>query len=279
MPTGFLGLGHLGKAIAGRLINCGVELVVYNRTAEKAEGLNARRADSIDEMLLDCDTVFVCLFDSRAVAELLPQILALNPQGRLIIDLTTNHHRQVLDFHRKCIGAGAAYLEAPVLGSVIPASRGELTILVSGEQREFERAKNLLEMIGKTIHYLGDAGNATKMKLINNLLLGSFMAAIAEAISLGERAGIARKQVIDILSAGAGNSGVFSAKKEKLLNDDFAPQFSAALIYKDLGYLLELAADLKYDAQLAQTTRQLYERTTRDNPHGRDFSVIFEYLK
>ena len=279
MPTGFIGLGHLGKAIAGRLIDCGVELVVYNRTAAKAEGLKARRAENIDDMLLACDTVFVCLFDSRAVAELLPQILALNPQGRLIIDLTTNHHRQVVEFHRRCADAGAAYLEAPVLGSVIPASRGELTILVSGEQREFERAKNLFEMIGKAIHYLGDAGNATKMKLINNLLLGSFMAAIAEAISLGERAGIARKQVIDILSAGAGNSGVFSAKKEKLLNDDFAPQFSAALIYKDLGYLLEFAADLKYDAQLAQTTRQLYERAMRDNPHGRDFSVIFEYLK
>lgn len=279
MPVGFIGLGHLGRAIAQRLIDCGVELVVYNRTAAKAEGLSARRAENIDDMLVECDTVFLCLFDSRAMADILPQLLAIDPRRRVIIDLTTNHHRQVLDFHRKCTEAGASYLEAPVLGSVIPASRGELTILVSGKQGDFERAKTLLEKIGKTIHYLGEAGAATKMKLINNLLLGTFMAAIAEAVALGERAGISRKQVIDILSAGAGNSGVFNAKKEKLLNDDYSPHFSAALIHKDLGYLLELAADLKCDAQLAQTTRQLYERTTNDDPHERDFSVIFEYLK
>lgn len=279
MPVGFIGLGHLGKAIAQRLIDCGEELVIFNRTASKAEGIKAKHAATIDEMLVECETVFLCLFDSRAVTEILPQVLAIKPEGRLIIDLTTNHHRQVLDFHHKCSDAGPEYLEAPVLGSVVPASRGELTVLVSGEQKTFDRAKALLEKIGKAVHFLGSAGAATKMKLINNHLLGTFMAAIAEAVALGERAGISRKQVIDILSAGAGSSGVFNAKKEKLLNDDYSPHFSAALIYKDLGYLLELAGELQHDADLAQTTRQLYERTLNDDPHARDFSVIFEYLK
>ncbi|MGB5107820.1 MAG: NAD(P)-dependent oxidoreductase [Candidatus Zixiibacteriota bacterium] len=279
MPVGFIGLGHLGKAIAQRLIDCGEELLVYNRTAAKAEGIKAKRAGNIDEMALECETIVFCLFDSSAVAAILPQVLARRPQERLIVDLTTNRHRQALDFHRACSDAGAEYLEAPVLGSVAPATRGELTILVSGGQVAFQRANALLAKIGKTIHFLGDAGAATKMKLINNHLLGTFMAAIAEAIALGERAGISRKQVIDILSAGAGNSGVFNAKKEKLLNGDYSPHFSAALIYKDLGYLLELAHDLGHDANLAQTTRQLYERTTKDDPHARDFSVIFEYLK
>ncbi len=279
MSIGFIGLGNLGKAIAQRLIDCGEELVVYNRTPAKAVGVNARRAANIDDLLLECQTVILCLFDSRAVAETLPRVLAMAPRGSLVIDLTTNHHRKVLDFHRECRAVEGAYLEAPVLGSVLPASRGELTILVSGEREEFEGAKGLLEKIGKTIHFLGAPGNATIMKLVNNHLLGTFMAAIAEAVALGERAGISREQVIAILSAGAGNSGVFNAKKDKLINEDYAPHFSAALIYKDLGYLLELANDLKYDAELAQTTRRLYGRAMNESTHAQDFSVIFKYLK
>ncbi len=117
------------------------------------------------------------------------------------------------------------------------------------------------------------------MKLINNHLLGTFMAAIAEAIGLSERAGISREQAIAILSAGAGNSGVFNAKKDKLLNDDYSPHFSAALIQKDLGYLLELADEVGQEGALARTAKGLYDRAMTDKPHDRDFSVIIKFLK
>jgi 3-hydroxyisobutyrate dehydrogenase len=279
MPVGFIGLGNLGSAIAQRLCDCNVDLIVFNRSAGKAEGIKARRATNLNELMRECETVFMCLFDSTAVSDVLTAIAATGVSGRTIIDLSTNHHRRVLEFHQLCTRSGNVYLEAPVLGSVGPAAKGELTVLVSGEEAEFERAKNLLERIGKTIHFLGAPGNATIMKLVNNHLLGTFMAAIAEAVALGERAGIPREKVVAILSTGAGNSGVFNAKKDKLLNEDFSPQFSAALIYKDLGYLLELASDLKYDVKLAQTTRRLYELTMQDSPHAQDFSVVFKHLK
>ena len=279
MSIGFIGLGNLGKAIAKRLIDCDQELIVYNRTAAKADGLNARRAASIEELARECDAIVLCLFDSRAVAEILPQILVPGTTDRLIIDLTTNHHRQVLEFHRECALAGCDYIEAPVLGSVVPASRGELTILVSGSESAFARAKGTLELIGKSTHFLREPGYATRMKLINNQILGTFMCAIAEAVGLSARAGISREQAIAILSSGAGNSGVFNAKKDKLLNNDYSPHFSAALIQKDLGYLLELAGELNQEVALAVTTKTLYDRTMSDDPHARDFSAIINYLK
>jgi 3-hydroxyisobutyrate dehydrogenase len=278
MSIGFIGLGNLGRAIAQRLIDCGHDLVVYNRSAGKADGLKAKAAGSVEEVEQLCETIVICLFDSNAVDAVLRKLLSGVNRTRLIIDLTTNHHKRVLEFHELCLAGGCDYVEAPVLGSVIPASRGELTVLASGKEEAFMRAKSLLENLAKTIHHLPAPGLATKMKLINNLLLGSFMAAIAEAITLGESADIAREQVINILSAGAGNSGVFYAKKEKLLANDFSPQFSAALIYKDLGYLLELADDLRANAEIAHATRELYARTLSDDPHARDFSVILNFV-
>ena len=279
MPLGFIGLGNLGRAIAQHLIESGEELVVYNRTMSRADGLKAKRAESINEIAGECSTVILCLFDSKAVAEVLPQILANCREGQMVIDLTTNHHRRVVEFHHQGEDSRCEYLEAPVLGSVVPASRGELTILVSGSDAAYQRAKPLLEQIGKTIHFLRAPGNATRMKLINNHLLGTFMAAIGEAIKLSESAGISREQAIATLSAGAGNSGVFNAKREKLINDDYAPHFSAALIQKDLGYLLELADEVGQEAVLARATKKLFDRTMTDEPHDRDFSAIINYLK
>lgn len=279
MPLGFIGLGNLGRAIAQHLIESGEELVLYNRTMSKANGLAAKRAESIDEIASECSTIILCLFDSKAVTEVLPEILANRLEQRIVIDLTTNHHRRVVEFHHQCEESGCKYLEAPVLGSVVPASRGELTILVSGSDAAYQIAKPVLAKIGKTVHFLGKPGAATRMKLINNHLLGTFMAAIAEAVKLCESAGVSREQAIAILIAGAGNSGVFNAKREKLINYDYSPHFSAALIQKDLGYLLELADEVGKEAVLARATKKLFDRTMNDQPHAIDFSAIINYLK
>lgn len=136
---------------------------------------------------------------------------------------------------------GGRYVEAPVLGSTVPASLGNLTVLVSEIQSGYEEALPYLQLIGKNIFYLGSPGWATKMKLVNNLLLGNFMASIAEALVFGEEIGLEKEKVLDILAAGAGNSGVLNAKREKLLQEDFSAQFSSALIYKDLHYMQDLA--------------------------------------
>ncbi|WP_456475695.1 NAD(P)-dependent oxidoreductase, partial [Candidatus Pyrohabitans sp.] len=199
--------------------------------------------------------------------------------GKVVIDTTTNHFEAVAYFHEVFKEHGAHYLEAPVLGSIIPASLGKLTVLVSGERQAYERALPYIEKIGENIFYLGEQSLATKMKLINNLALGSFMATIAEALAFGEAVGLSKEKVLDILSAGAGNSMVLNAKKEKLLKEDFTTHFSSALIYKDLHYLQDLARDLERPLFMGSVAKELFAMTFPKDMHSLDFSVIYRLLK
>ena len=282
MQLGFIGLGHLGKAIAGRLLDCGHSLTVWNRSADKAQGLKANLAASPAEVARQADIICLCLFDSTAVHKVLTQesgLLSADLNGKILIDHTTNHFRDVGNFHDLCAKAGAMYLEAPVLGSVVPATQGALTILVSGWEEGYRQAEAILAQIGKHFFYLGEPGLATKMKLINNLALGNFMATLAEAVAFAEKVGIAKEQVLDILNVGGGQSLVLNAKKAKLLNEDFSTHFSNALIYKDLHCLQDLANEEKYPLFTGAVTKELYARTFAAGIDSLDFSSIYRLFK
>lgn len=282
MHVGFIGLGHLGKAIAGRLLDCGHTLTVWNRTPSKAEGLKAEIAASPQAVAEKTEIIFVCMFDSAAVQAILSQeggLLSTDLSGKVIVDLSTNHFKEVPLFHALCAKAGGIYLEAPVLGSVVPASQGALTVLVSGKETGYEKVKPVLENIGKNIFYLKKPTLATKMKLINNLTLGSFMATIAEALSLGETIGLTKEEILDILSVGGGNSLVLNAKKNKLLQEDFSTHFSSALIYKDLHCLQDLAYEEKKSLFTGAVVKELYGRTFEEGIAQEDFSAIYKLFK
>jgi len=283
MNIGFIGLGHLGKAVAGRLIECDHSLVVYNRSPGKAEGLKAEIATSPAEIISKAEIIFVCLFDSAAVREVLTGsdgLLSANDlSGKIIVDLTTNHYSEVPAFHDMCRSAGGDYLEAPVLGSVVPATQGKLTVLVSGRTIAYERVQAILQDIGSNIFYLPAPALATKMKLINNLVLGTFMATLAEATALGEKAGISKKDILEILSVGGGSSLVLNAKKTKLLEEDFSTHFSCALIAKDLHCLLDLANSLQKPLFTGAMVKQLYSRTFEEDIAEEDFSAIYKIFK
>ncbi|MFZ5796942.1 MAG: NAD(P)-dependent oxidoreductase [Desulfobulbaceae bacterium] len=282
MHLGFIGLGNLGRAIAGRLAAQGHELTVWNRTPAKAEGVSASLAPSPAALAGRTSVIFLCLFDSLAVRQVLTGnggLLSGEVTGTTIIDLTTNHFRDVREFHDLCAGAGAVYLEAPVLGSVVPASQGALTVLVSGDRQGFEQMRPLLNDIGKQIFYLALPTMATKMKLINNLALGSFMATLAEALALGEKAGIAREEVLEILSVGGGSSLVLTAKKNKLLTEDFAPHFSCALMYKDLHCLQDLAYEQKKALFTGAVAKELFGQACERGLGDDDFAAIYSLVR
>ncbi len=282
MKTGFIGLGHLGKAMAKRLMSEGVDLIVWNRTREKAADLGAEVADSPAALIMKADIAFLNLFDSDAVSSVLEGksgLLAGDCSKKILIDTTTNHFERVLHFHRLFEERGGYYLESPVLGSVVPAMQGNLTVLVSGQKAAYERAKPLLDKIGKNIFYLEKPVLAIRMKLINNIVLGAFMAALAEASAFGEKAGIDKATVIDILSAGAGNSAVLNAKKDKLLKEDFSAHFSSALIYKDLHYVQDLARSMKIPLFTASVTKELFGMTFPRGIADLDMAAVYKVMK
>ncbi|MCX7991693.1 MAG: NAD(P)-dependent oxidoreductase [Proteobacteria bacterium] len=282
MKAGFIGLGNLGKAMVKRLLSENVEVSVWNRTKEKAKDINVSVSETVKDLVEQNEIIFLNLFDSNAVEEVFCReggVLSAGLKNKIIVDTTTNHYKSVLNFHKKISEKGGHYLEAPVLGSVIPASTGNLTIIVSGEKEAYEKALPYLKILGSNIFFVERAGLATQIKLINNLLLGVFMVGISEALAIGDKAGIDRELLIDILSKGAGNSMVLNAKREKLIKEDFSPHFSSALIYKDLHYLQDLAKDLKSQLFLGSLAKEIFGLTYKNKEEELDFSAVFKIFK
>jgi 3-hydroxyisobutyrate dehydrogenase len=281
MKIGFIGLGNLGKAMAQRLISEGLDLVVWNRTIDKAKGLQAEIAKNPAEVMTKSEVIFLNVFDSGAVSAVLSGdngLLRGKCEGRLVIDTTTNHFEAVPLFYELVEKSGASYIESPIFGSVLPASKGALTIVVSGDKKSYEKARPYLDKLGSNIFYLPTPTHATRMKLINNMVLGSFMTTIAEAAAYGEAAGIGRAKALEILGAGAGNSGVLHGKKQSLIDDNYAAQFTVDAIYKDLHYAQDLAEELKRPLFMAGLARELFGMARARGRGGDDFSAVFDMM-
>jgi len=274
---GWIGLGHIGRAMAERLSE-EYELLVWNRTIEKAKGFK-NVARTPEEVAEKCDVIFLSLYDSEAVRQVSERLLKADLSGKIVVDTTTNHHEKVLEFHEMYRNVGAFYLESPVIGSVIPARNGQLTILVSGEREAFEKVRPYLEKLGKKIFHFEEPGKATKLKLINNFVLGAFMAALGEAIALGEKAGIPKEELIEVLENGAGNSVVLKAKKAKLLGDDYSIHFSVKNLVKDLSYAYDLAVASRKAVPLNAAVRELYRLAFERGMEELDFSVVYKLLR
>ena len=282
MQIGFIGLGNLGRALARRLLSASEDLVIWNRTKSKFDSLDGLWADSPAKVAEACDIVILNLFDSDAVHSVLTMsngLLAANCRAKLFIDTTTNHYDRVPEFYDICRKHGASYIEAPVIGSVTPALAGELTILVSGEEKSYKVARPLLEKLGKSIYYLKHPSLATRMKLINNMLLGTFMASISEAVCLAEAVGLERSLALDIFDHGAGNSSVLKAKKERLITNDYSPHFSVAAIYKDLKYLNQMATEMGSPSVTGPAIEKLFSQVSESGMQEADFCAVIDLLK
>ncbi len=282
MKVGFIGLGSLGKAIAKRLLDQGVDLVVWNRTKEKALDLGVPVADSPADLIAQVDRVFVIVFDSQASEQVIfgKRGLTEGPiEGKTVIDMTTNHYGYARLAYEELKKRKAFYLDAPVLGSVIPAQKGELTIVVGGDKEKFEENKPLFEKFCKNIFFVGEAGKASKVKLINNIVLGGIMDILAEAIAIAERAGIGKEEIIEILDKGAGKSYILDVKRKKLLEEDFSVHFSVDLIYKDLHYAQDLIKELGLFSFTTSAVKETYGLARKKGLGSFDFSVVYKLFK
>ncbi|AIH03759.1 6-phosphogluconate dehydrogenase [Thermodesulfobacterium commune DSM 2178] len=282
MKIGFIGLGTLGIEIAKRLISQGVGLIVWNRSKEKAKQLGLDLVETPKDLISMVDKVFIIVSDSEASKKIIfgkDGLVEGDIQGKTIIDLTTNHYRYVVEAEKELKQKGAYYLEAPLLGSVIPAQRGELTVLVGGDRNKFEETKGIFEKFCRNMIYLGEIGKATKLKLINNIVLGGYMAVLAEAMAIGEKAGLEKELLLEVLSKGAGRSYVLEVKKQKLLEGKFEPHFSVELMYKDLHYAQDLFKDFKAFSMVLQNVKEVYGFARSKDLGHLDFSVVYKIFK
>jgi 3-hydroxyisobutyrate dehydrogenase len=282
MKVGFIGLGRMGSAMAGRLSAAGIDLIVWNRTKAKTNGVRAETADSPAQLAERAEIVFLSLANSEAVRTILTGpdgLLAAPLRGKVIVDTTTNHFEAVPDFYALVGERNGEYVEAPVIGSVGPAGQGALTILVSGTPPAFERARPVLKILGEKIFFLGDQGRATKTKLINNMVLGSLMCTLAEAVALGESVGLDRSHVLEILAAGAGGSRVLDGRRDKLEQASFPGDFTIELMYKDLHYAQDLAWSLKRPLLTGSIAKELFALAMHAGFGNDDIAGVYQAVR
>jgi 2-hydroxy-3-oxopropionate reductase len=283
--VGFVGLGIMGRPMARNLIEAGHELVLYNRTKEKAEDLageGATVADSPREVAESSDIVVTMLPDSPDVEEVVAGedgVLEGIKKGSLIVDMSTISPVVARELAGKARERGASMLDAPVSGGDVGARDGTLSIMVGGSEEDFERARPLFEAMGKTITHVGEAGAGQVVKACNQIVVALTIEAVSEALVLGSKAGVEPSKILDVLSGGLAGNKVMEVKRDKFLGHAFDPGFRVELHHKDLG--IALAAGREYGVALPVTAivDQMLEALMAKGRGDRDHSAILTFIE
>jgi 2-hydroxy-3-oxopropionate reductase len=283
---GFIGLGIMGRPMAKNLMEAGYELVLHNRSPEKAEELaeegNAIAAGSPMEVAEACDIVITMLPDSPDVEAVVAGeggVLEGIRDGALLVDMSTISPVVTEELSERVREQGASMLDAPVSGGDVGAIEGALSIMVGGSEEDFERARQLFDVLGKVATHVGPTGAGQVVKACNQIVVALTIEAVSEALVLGSRGGVAPEKLVEALSGGLAGSAVMEAKKEKFFSHDFEPGFRIELHHKDLG--IALAAGREYGVALPVTAivDQMLEALKAKGRGDRDHSALLTLLE
>ena len=284
MKIGFAGLGAMGSRMAANLQKSGYPLVVYNRSRDKAASLvsaGALLADTPAALAEEVEIVFTMLAHPAAVHEASlgrDGFLGRLRPGALWIDCSTVNP----SFSREMASAAQArkvrFLDAPVAGSRAPAAQGELVFFVGGDAADVEASGPLLRAMGSRIVHVGGHGMGAALKMVNNLLLASSMAAFAEGLVLGEALGISRDRLFEFLMGTPLVAPYLATKRQKIEQGDYAPEFPLEWMQKDLHLAALSAQETAVALPLTSAAKETYQLAARDGHAHEDFSAIYPFL-
>jgi 3-hydroxyisobutyrate dehydrogenase-like beta-hydroxyacid dehydrogenase len=249
VKLGFIGLGNMGSRIAQRLLDKGYPLVAYDRDVTKAEAVAGKQgfaAKNILELARTVDVILSCLTNDEAVHSVYAGqdgVFAKARPGTIVLEMSTISPESSRELHRLGAKRGIEVLDVAISGSTPAAEQGILTLLAGGNQDLFRAAEPIFQAIAKQYFLLGGPGSGTTMKLVVNTLLGVGMQAIAEAVVLGEKAGLDRERLLDVLSKTAVVAPAHMGKLARVAINDYTPQFPLSLMNKDFGLILRTAAN------------------------------------
>jgi 3-hydroxyisobutyrate dehydrogenase len=245
---GFVGIGYMGQPIARRLLEAGFQLTAFDLDPGKAEELiryGGTVARSVSELSSSCSVVLSCLPSDEAVLDIYRGwggVFANARRGSLCVDLSTVFPETSQELSRLGAERGVEVLDVTISGSTPAAEKGLLTLFGGGNKECFDGAEPIFRTIARRHFYLGPSGSGATMKLVVNTLLGVGMQAIAEAVALGEKAGLDRNRLLNVLSETAVVAPAHLGKLESAMKGDYSPQFPIRLMNKDFGLILNLAA-------------------------------------
>ena len=281
---GFIGMGAMGHRIAQRLLENGFRVTVFDRNPAKSNALisdGAIVARSISELASESGVVLSSLSNDDAVDDVHigPRgVLANIRRGSTIIEMSTVSAVTSRELYRLAAARGVSVLDAPVSGSTLAAEQGTLVLLCGGDEESFYAAEPIFDAISQQHFYLGPSGSGNTMKLVVNTLLGVGMQAIAEAVVLGEKAGLDRRRLLEVLSKTAVIAPAHVGKLSKAMENDYRPQFAVKLMNKDFRLILQTATAVNAPMPTAAAAFPINAAEYVEHPDD-DFSAVIRLME
>jgi 3-hydroxyisobutyrate dehydrogenase len=283
----FIGLGNMGSRIAQRLLDHKYQLAVYDVDISKSDAIRAQGgtvAENILELARTADVILSCLTNDDAVRSVYTGsegVFAAASRGTVVLEMSTISPETSRELHRLGTQGDIEVLDVAISGSTPAAKQGILTLLVGGDREVFGAAEPIFQAIAKQYFLLGGPGSGTAMKLVVNTLLGVGMQAIAEAVAFGEKVGLNRERLLEVLSKTAVIAPAHVGKLAKIAINDYDPQFPLRLMNKD--FQLILAAASKQQLRMPATEAAFHinsdELARNNNNNDEDFSAVLRQME
>ncbi|KKW29979.1 MAG: 3-hydroxyisobutyrate dehydrogenase [Parcubacteria group bacterium GW2011_GWA2_52_8] len=270
--------------MAGRLLKAGYPLTVFNRSPQKSKSLvdqGAKPASTPKELAGAAEIIIMMLSDDSAVRQVIEgregAFAGAHP-GTIFVDCGTISVKTTQDLASQAENSGFHWLDAPVLGGPAAAESGDLPFVVGGEKEILEKVGDTLKVLGKKITWMGQSGMGQAAKQVHNMVAGIFLEAYGEAIHLGEKWGLTRKQILEVLSQGAVNSPLLGYKISKYETDKFDPSFALALMSKDLELAQKAGTELGLSLSVLKRVSDIFAEAKANGLGEEDSSAIIKAL-
>jgi 3-hydroxyisobutyrate dehydrogenase-like beta-hydroxyacid dehydrogenase len=283
--VGFIGLGAMGHPMAENVSTSEYELVVYNRSPERTEPFadnGVPVADSPREVGERADVVITMVTNDEALAAVLdgPDGLLAGLNGHsTVVQMSTVSPDATAAAAETIRAQNAAFVDAPVSGTVGPAETGTLTVLAGGDDDTIDEIEGILDVVGKPVVRCGGVGDGTRMKLFVNALLGDMMGAYAEALVFGAASGLEYEAMQQVVEAGAVDSPLFRSKGPNIAEGDFEPRFPVDLQFKDLRYATDTGNEIGVTMPQTAATREAFSAASALGHGDADMAAVIKYFE
>ena len=281
----FIGLGVMGFPMAGYISKAGHDVTVFNRTAAKAEKwaqtYQGKTASTPAEATKEADFVFTCVGNDNDLKEVTtgPEGAFQNvKKGAVFIDNTTASAKVARELFNIATEKGFGFLDAPVSGGQAGAENGALTVMVGGEQSDYEKAEPVIDCYSKKIKLLGTAGSGQLAKMVNQICIAGLVQALSEGIRFGQNAGLNVEDVIEVISKGAAQSWQMENRFKTMIEDKFDYGFAVDWMRKDLGIAMEEAKSNGSKLPVTEIIDQYYAEVQKNGGNRFDTSSLITLL-
>lgn len=279
LRVGWLGAGHMGAAMAGRLLAAGLDVSVWNRTRGKAEALVGVGAKVVDEPVevADRDVVFTMVSTSRDLEEVVGKLLA-DPKRTpgIVVDCSTVSTECSAAVRAQLHQRGSAFLACPVSGNGNVVRAGMLSLICSGQRDAFDRAKPVLELLGQHVTFVGEGELARLTKICHNVFLGVVAQSLAEITVLAEKGGVPRAALLDVINNSVMGSVFSRYKTPAYVHLDYTPTFTPVLLRKDMDLGARAADELGVPMPVAAAAREAVQAAIAQGHTTQDFAILLQ---